>query len=400
MIRTVLVGGTGYGGMELFRLSLLHPELRITAVTSRTHKGAVADVHPALRGLTPLAFTDAPLDELAAEHDLVVFATPHGVAASEAAPLLARHPKLRVVDLSGDHRLRDAGEYETHYGKVHPHPEVLAQAVYGLPECGAREVVRKARLVANPGCHASATLLALWPFAREGLLARRAAVCSVTGSSGSGSAPGRGTHHPERFASFRAYKPLDHQHVPEIEQALRDVAADAPGIVVTQHLPGSFSEAFAKRLDGQSAMRVRLAGDRETIRNGNVYIAPGGDHHLAVHRNGADFICRLEARERVSGHRPSVDVLFDSVATKAGRNAVGVLLTGMGADGAAGLKAMRDSGAPTICQDEATSVVWGMPGFVAQHGLATDVLPLPEIAPAIGRFVLSRHRAPATVSVP
>ena len=235
MIRTVLVGGTGYGGMELFRLSLLHPELRITAVTSRTHKGAVADVHPALRGLTPLAFTDAPLDELAAEHDLVVFATPHGVAASEAAPLLARHPKLRVVDLSGDHRLRDAGEYETHYGKVHPHPEVLAQAVYGLPECGAREVVRKARLVANPGCHASATLLALWPFAREGLLARRAAVCSVTGSSGSGSAPGRGTHHPERFASFRAYKPLDHQHVPEIEQALRDVAADAPGIDFVPH---------------------------------------------------------------------------------------------------------------------------------------------------------------------
>jgi len=168
-----------------------------------------------------------------------------------------------------------------------------------------------------------------------------------------------------------------------VADILAGMPADAPGIVVTQHLPGSFSEAFAKRLDGQSAMRVRLAGDRETIRNGNVYIAPGGDHHLAVHRNGADFICRLEARERVSGHRPSVDVLFDSVATKAGRNAVGVLLTGMGADGAAGLKAMRDSGAPTICQDEATSVVWGMPGVAVKMGAACEVLPLERIGAAI-----------------
>lgn len=235
MIRAVLVGGTGYGGMEMLRLALQHPELRITAVTSRAHTGAVADVHPTLRGLTSLAFTAEPLDALAADADVVIFATPHGVAASEAWPLMQRHPHLRVVDLSGDHRLADGAAYATHYGKVHAHPEALAHAVYGLPECGARESVRAARLLANPGCHASATLLALWPLVREGFVTGRPAVASVTGSSGSGSSPGKGTHHPERATSFRAYRPFDHQHVPEIERHLRSADAHAPGVDFVPH---------------------------------------------------------------------------------------------------------------------------------------------------------------------
>ncbi|MCB9896821.1 MAG: N-acetyl-gamma-glutamyl-phosphate reductase [Planctomycetes bacterium] len=260
MIRTALVGGTGYGGMELLRLSLLHPELEIATVTSRTSKGAVVDVHPGLRGLTELSFVDASADDLAETHDLLVFATPHGVAASEIGPLLERHPDVRVIDLSGDHRLRDADEYARHYGKAHAHPEALEKAVYGLPECGARGAVRGARLVANPGCHASATLLALWPLVREGLVTGRPAVASVTGSSGSGSAPGKGTHHPERFASFKAYKPLDHQHVPEIEQHLRGVAPAFDGVDFVPH-----SAPFSRGIAVTAFVPVKRGREREAV---------------------------------------------------------------------------------------------------------------------------------------
>jgi len=219
-IRVAIVGGTGYGGMELLRLLAGHPQVQVTAITSRTETGAVGDVHPHLRGVCDLNFTSARALDLARENDVVCFATPHGVAAREAPVLLDEVPGLRVIDLSGDFRLADGAAYREHYGREHEHPERLADAVYGAPECGGRDAVREARLVANPGCHALAVLLALWPLARAELVAGRVSVASVTGSSGSGAQPGRGSHHPERFGDYRAYKPLRHQHVPEIERAL------------------------------------------------------------------------------------------------------------------------------------------------------------------------------------
>ncbi len=245
-VRAAIVGGTGYGGMELLRLLLDHPRVKVTAITSRTETGAVADSHPHLRGFTDLSFTAARATDLARENDLLFFATPHGVSAREAPAVLDLSPDVRIVDLSGDFRLDSAALYEEHYGKAHPHPERLADAVYGAPECGRREDIRGARLVANPGCHALATILAVWPLARAGLVAGRVSVASVTGSSGSGATPGPGTHHPERFTNFRAYKPLQHQHVPEILRALHGEAAidfvphSAPfarGIHVTAFVP-------------------------------------------------------------------------------------------------------------------------------------------------------------------
>jgi two-component system chemotaxis response regulator CheB len=163
-----------------------------------------------------------------------------------------------------------------------------------------------------------------------------------------------------------------------IKDVLVEMPPDAPGIVIAQHIPKAFSTPFAERMNRSCAMTVCEAQDNQQIRPGHVYIAPG-DRHLVVVRSGARWICRLDDGPPVNRHKPSVDVLFRSVAQQAGGNAIGVLLTGMGRDGAQGLKEMREAGSPTLVQDEATSVVWGMPGAAVEIGAAAEVLPLPKV---------------------
>ena len=167
-----------------------------------------------------------------------------------------------------------------------------------------------------------------------------------------------------------------------IKEVLVRLPPDAPGMVIAQHIPEAFSGPFAQRMDGCSQVRVFEAQDGQQILPGHVYIAPGS-HHLLVARDGARFVCRLNDGPPVNRHRPSVDVLFRSVAQNAGQNAIGVLLTGMGDDGARGLKEVQEAGAPTIAQDEKTSVVWGMPGAAVKLGAADDVLPLLKVADRI-----------------
>ncbi len=164
-----------------------------------------------------------------------------------------------------------------------------------------------------------------------------------------------------------------------IRKLLAELPADAPAIVIAQHIPAAFSGPFAERLDRQVAMSVCEAGHGQEILPGHVYVAPGS-HHLEVGRRKGRLSCRLSDKPPVNRHRPSVDVLFRSVAEVVGGSATGVLLTGMGADGAQGLLEMRAAGAPTCAQDEATSVVWGMPGEAVTLGAASVVLPLPEIS--------------------
>jgi len=164
-----------------------------------------------------------------------------------------------------------------------------------------------------------------------------------------------------------------------IKDVLISMPADAPGIVITQHIPEAFSKPFASRMNGCSAMTVYEAHDGQQILPGHVYIAPGS-HHLLVERDGARFVCRLNDGPAVNRHRPSVDVMFRSVAQNVGPNTIGVVLTGMGNDGAAGLKELHDTGAPTIVQDEKSSVVWGMPGEAVKLGGVDTVLPLNLIA--------------------
>jgi len=165
-------------------------------------------------------------------------------------------------------------------------------------------------------------------------------------------------------------------------EAIKDVLirlpADTPGIVIAQHIPKAFSTPFARRMDACCQMTVYEAEDGQQILPGHVYIAPG-DRHLLLVRDGARYVCKLDDGSPVNRHKPSVDVLFRSVAQQAGRNAIGVILTGMGKDGATGLKEMRDAGCPTIAQDEATSVVWGMPREAVLLGAAAQVLGLLEI---------------------
>ena len=164
-----------------------------------------------------------------------------------------------------------------------------------------------------------------------------------------------------------------------IKEVLIRLPAQTPAIVITQHIPAAFSEPFAKRMDSISAMFVHHAEDGQEILPGHVYIAPG-DRHLEVVQKMGGFFCKLNDGEPVNRHKPSVDVMFDSVVRNVGKNALGVILTGMGADGARGLKALRDIGVSTIAQDEKTSVVWGMPGESVKMGGAEYVLPLDKVA--------------------
>ena len=173
-----------------------------------------------------------------------------------------------------------------------------------------------------------------------------------------------------------------------IKDVLMGMPPDSPGVVVAQHIPKAFSTPFAKRMNACCQMTVYEASDGQPVLPGHVYIAPG-DRHLLLVRDGARYICRLDDGEPVNRHKPSVDVLFRSVAQQAGRNAIGVILTGMGKDGALGLKEMREAGSPTIAQDEATSVVWGMPGEAVAINAAVQVLPLEAISARINALAHS-----------
>jgi two-component system chemotaxis response regulator CheB len=163
-----------------------------------------------------------------------------------------------------------------------------------------------------------------------------------------------------------------------IREVLEALPADSPAVVISQHIPAAFSRPFADRMNQCSAMSVCEAQDGQYILPGHAYIAPG-DQHLLIERDGARYRCRLSDGPHVNRHRPSVDVMFRSVAQNVGPNATGVILTGMGDDGARGLKEMMDAGAHTIAQDEASSVVWGMPGTAVRLGAAHQVLPLHRV---------------------
>jgi two-component system chemotaxis response regulator CheB len=171
-----------------------------------------------------------------------------------------------------------------------------------------------------------------------------------------------------------------------VEEVLKGLPANAPGTVIVQHMPAYFTAAFAGRLNMVCSVDVREARDNDPVVPGVALVAPG-NHHMILHLSGAKYMVRIKDGPPVHHQRPAVDVLFQSVATTAGKNAIGVQLTGMGADGAKGLLAMRQNGAHTIAQDEASSIVFGMPKEAIKLGAAQEVLPLPSIAPAILKYL-------------
>ncbi len=250
--RVFIFGGSGYGGSELLRILLFHPNVEIVGVTANEHAGkAVSDVHKNLLGLTGLRFESPPSDPSILEGiDFAFMALPHG----QALQLATRLPKqTRIIDLSGDFRIDDPEIFKKYYKFDGPDSEHQRQFVYGLTETN-REEIKQAKYVANPGCFATATALALSPIVKSGLLSGKVIVDAKTGSSGSGAKPAANTHHPQRMNSFYAYKPFTHQHLPEIEQHLRTVGEFRSELIFMTHSMPVSRGIFASCYVGTKAL--------------------------------------------------------------------------------------------------------------------------------------------------
>lgn len=232
-IKIAIFGGSGYGGSELLRILLFHPNAEIVLVTANEHAGkAVGEVHKNLFGLTDLRFEKSPEDLSTLENvDVAFFALPHG----QALNLIPQLPEnVKVIDLSGDFRIDDKDIFQKFYKLEHTADDLQKKFVYGLTETN-REQIKQANYIANPGCFATATLLALAPMVKSGLLTGKIIVDAKTGSSGSGAKAAANTHHPQRMNSFYAYKPFQHQHVPEIEQHLKEVGEFTNDFIFMTH---------------------------------------------------------------------------------------------------------------------------------------------------------------------
>ena len=234
MVRVGIVGGTGYAGVELLRLLVAHPEAELAAITSRGEAGRRVDaLFPNLRGISDLSFS-APAAGGLDDCDVVFFATPHAVAMHSVPELLAAGK--RVIDLSADFRLRDAVRWSHWYGEAHACPELLADAVYGLPEFN-REALVGARLVACPGCYPTAIQLGFAPLLARDLVDRRAlSISAASGVSGAGRQAKVDNLLTEASDSFKAYGAAGHRHLPEIEQSLADVAGETVEVTFVPHL--------------------------------------------------------------------------------------------------------------------------------------------------------------------
>ena len=220
MIKVGILGGSGYGGSELLRILLFHPEVEVCLVSAGEHAGKRVDVvHPNLARLCSLEFQSMPEPSALNDLDCVFLALPHGQA-MEIAPAIGR--KARLIDLSGDFRLNDADLFGRYYGREHTAMLAQTEFVYGLTEVN-RRFVKEARCIANPGCFATALELGLYPFVSSGLVSGKIIADLKTGSSGSGAKAAANTHHPKRANSFYAYKTFAHQHQPEVEQLLASV---------------------------------------------------------------------------------------------------------------------------------------------------------------------------------
>jgi N-acetyl-gamma-glutamyl-phosphate/LysW-gamma-L-alpha-aminoadipyl-6-phosphate reductase len=220
-VRAAIIGGTGYGGAELIRLLITHPGVELVRVTSIDSVGEPLEAVHRNLGKTGLVFEKMEPKYAAEGVDVVFLALPHKVSATLGDTLAGLSAK--IVDLSGDFRLRDAAAYKTFYGDTHPHPTYLTDDswVYGLPELN-KSAIQRARKVASPGCFATTIALGLLPLAASGRLRGAIHTVGITGSSGSGAYASIGTHHPLRANNLNTYKVLNHQHTPEIEQTLRD----------------------------------------------------------------------------------------------------------------------------------------------------------------------------------
>jgi N-acetyl-gamma-glutamyl-phosphate reductase len=266
MIKVGIVGGTGYTGVELLRLLAQHPNVELTAITSRKEAGMpVAEMFPSLRGHVSLAFStpdDAPLKSC----DVVFFATPNGVAMQQTRELL--DAGVKVIDLAADFRIQDVAEWSKWYGMEHACPDLVAEAVYGLPEIN-REKIKGARLIANPGCYPTAVQLGLLPLVEAGVIDTTWMVADCkSGVSGAGRKAEIGALFAEASDSFKAYAVAGHRHLPEIRQGVARMAGHEVGLTFVPHLTplirgieATLYARLTKDVDLQALFEARYANE-------------------------------------------------------------------------------------------------------------------------------------------
>lgn len=265
MVRAAILGATGYTALELARILLRHPQVQLTAVTSRQPGAWLSETHPSLTGRTDLRLEDLSAAQLRERADVVFCCLPH-VASMEAVPGLLS-TGLRVIDLSADYRLRDPGVYEQWYGHVHTDPTRLGSTVYGLPELFA-ERIPAADLIANPGCYTSTSILALAPLLAERKVAPRGIIIDAkSGVSGAGRTPKLNILYCEANESLSAYSVGNHRHTPEIEQVLGEVAGEAVEVLFTPHLTPMDRGILATIYAEPTAAHVTESELLETLRN-------------------------------------------------------------------------------------------------------------------------------------
>jgi N-acetyl-gamma-glutamyl-phosphate reductase len=321
MIKAGIVGGTGYTGVELLRLLAGHPGVRVKAITSRKEAGMpVSDMFPSLRGRVDLPFCD-PADARLHSCDVVFFATPNGIAMEQARSLVAAG--VRVIDLAADFRLRDVAEWERWYKMRHTSPELVAEAVYGLPEVN-REAIRGARVLANPGCYPTAVQLGFLPLIEAGLVDPGYLIADAkSGVSGAGRKAEVGSLFAEAADNFKAYGVPGHRHLPEIAQGLARAAGGSVGLTFVPHLTpmvrGIHATLYARLtcadLDLQALFEKRYASEPF------VDVLPSGGHP-ETRSVRASNMCRIAVHRPQGGNIVVVLSVIDNLVKGAAGQAV------------------------------------------------------------------------------
>jgi N-acetyl-gamma-glutamyl-phosphate reductase len=321
MIRAGIVGGTGYTGVELLRILSLHPEVEVAVVTSRSDAGTRVDVlYPSLRGVINAVFS-APDIETLADCEVVFFATPNGTAMMMAKALLERG--IKVIDLSADFRLKDEAVWDVWYGMEHACPELLAEAVYGLPEVN-RAAIKNARLIACPGCYPTSVQLGFLPLLENHLLDAKHLIADVkSGVSGAGRKAEISSLMSETGESFKAYSASGHRHLPEITQGLQAVAGHSIVLTFVPHLTPMirgihatlYAQTKASLSDVQSLYEQRFAEEPF------VDVLPPGTHPDTRNVRGSNM-CQISVHQPQGGDTVVILSVIDNLVKGAAGQAV------------------------------------------------------------------------------
>ena len=323
MIKVGIVGGTGYTGVELLRLLAVHPNVQLTAITSRKEDGLpVADMFPSLRGRVNIAFSSPDKADLS-KCDVVFFATPHGVAMAQAPELLKAD--VKVIDLAADFRIKDKAVFEKWYQIDHTCPELLEEAAYGLPELN-REDIKKARLVANPGCYPTTMQLGFYPLLKSGLVDATSLIADCkSGVSGAGRKAEIGTLFSEASDNFKAYGVSGHRHTPETHAQLQRFTDQKVGLIFTPHLTpmirGMHSTLYGRLTREISNEELQSLFEEQYKDSPFVDVMPFGSHPETRSTRGSNML-RLALHRPDNGNTLIVLVVQDNLVKGASGQAV------------------------------------------------------------------------------